>query len=163
MDARTQDRGEPRARPVEPRLGGPLVRVTRRLHFSAAHRLGRPEWSGARTRDVFGLCSNPNWHGHNYEIDVTVEGVVDPETGFVLDLKELRDLVDERVIAELDHRNLNLDVAWLAGVNPTTENLVVAIWDRILDVLPPAVRLVRLVLYETPRNYVEYSGEKWEA
>jgi 6-pyruvoyltetrahydropterin/6-carboxytetrahydropterin synthase len=134
------------------------VRVTRRLHFAAAHRLGRPDWSEARNAEVFGACSNPNWHGHNYELDVTVEGEVDPETGFVLDLKELRALVERRVIGEVDHRNLNLDVDWLAGVNPTTENLVVAMWARLDGALPAGVRLVRLVLWETPRNYVEYSG-----
>ncbi|HEX7117631.1 MAG TPA: 6-carboxytetrahydropterin synthase [Longimicrobiales bacterium] len=135
------------------------VRVTRRLHFSAAHRLARQDWDEERNRRVFGLCASPNWHGHNYELDVTVEGEVDPETGFVLDLKALRDVVEERVVAEVDHRNLNLDVAWLEGVNPTTENLVVAIWGRIVDALPAGVRLVRLVLWETPRNYVEYAGE----
>lgn len=134
------------------------VRVTRRLHFAAAHRLGRSEWSDARNAEVFGQCANPNWHGHNYELDVTVEGPIDPETGYVLDLKVLRDLVEERVIDALDHRNLNLDVDWLDGVNPTTENLVVAIWDRLGGILPGKARLVRLVLWETPRNYVEYSG-----
>ncbi|HEX6938929.1 MAG TPA: 6-carboxytetrahydropterin synthase [Longimicrobiales bacterium] len=135
------------------------VRVTRRLHFSAAHRLAREDWDEERNRRVFGLCASPNWHGHNYELDVTVEGEVDPETGFVLDLKALRDVVEERVIAEVDHRNLNLDVPWLQRVNPTTENLVVAIWGRLADALPAGVRLVRLVLWETPRNYVEYAGE----
>jgi 6-pyruvoyltetrahydropterin/6-carboxytetrahydropterin synthase len=134
------------------------VRVTRRLHFAAAHRLGREEWTDARNAEVFGSCANPNWHGHNYELDVTVEGEVDPTTGFVLDLKVLRDLVETRVVSELDHRNLNLDVEWLAGVNPTTENLVVAIWRRLEGGLPPEVRLERIVLWETPRNYVEYRG-----
>jgi 6-pyruvoyltetrahydropterin/6-carboxytetrahydropterin synthase len=137
----------------------PRVRVTRRLHFSAAHRLGRDEWSDERNHEVFGLCANPNWHGHNYELDVTVEGAVDPATGFVMDLKALRESVETRVIDDLDHRNLNLDVGWLNGVNPTTENLVVGIWRRIVDTLPSGVRLVRLVLWETPRNYVEYTGE----
>lgn len=135
------------------------VKVTRRVHFSAAHRLGRADWGETRNRAVFGLCSNPNWHGHNYEMDVTVEGDIDPETGYVLDLKVLRELVETRVIDELDHGNLNLDVAWLEGVNPTTENLVVAIWRRLAGSLPGNVRLSRIVLWETPRNYVEYSGE----
>ena len=137
----------------------PRVKVSRRLHFSAAHRLFRPDWDDARNREVFGLCSNENWHGHNYELDVTVEGEIDPETGFVLDLKVLRDMVEERVVRDVDHRNLNLDVPWLEGANPTTENLVVAIWRRLVDALPEGVRLVRLVLWETPRNYVEYSGD----
>jgi 6-pyruvoyltetrahydropterin/6-carboxytetrahydropterin synthase len=121
------------------RNGAPRVRITRRMHFSAAHRLNREDWPAAQNREVFGLCSNPNWHGHNYELDVTVEGAV--------------------VIRDLDHRNLNLDVQWLQGVNPTTENLVVAIWNRLADSLPGGTRLARLVLYETPRNIVEYTGE----
>jgi 6-pyruvoyltetrahydropterin/6-carboxytetrahydropterin synthase len=108
---------------------------------------------------VFGLCASPNWHGHNYELDVTLEGDVDPETGFVYDLKQLRELVEERVINDVDHANLNLDVPWLSDVNPTTENLVVGIWRRLDGALPGQVRLVRLVLWETPRNYVEYTGE----
>ncbi len=135
------------------------VKVTRRVHFSAAHRLGREDWDDARNRAVFGLCANPNWHGHNYEMDVTVEGEIDPETGYVLDLKVLRELVEARVVADLDHGNLNVDVPWLSGVNPTTENLVVAIWRRLADAMPARVRLTRIVLWETPRNYVEYSGE----
>jgi 6-pyruvoyltetrahydropterin/6-carboxytetrahydropterin synthase len=135
------------------------VKITRRLHFAAAHRLGRPEWDEDRNAAVFGQCANPNWHGHNYELDVTVEGEVDPETGFVMDLKALKSVVEERVIADVDHRNLNLDVGWMEGLNPTTENLVVAIWDRLVSVIPEGAELVRLVLWETPRNYVEYSGD----
>lgn len=138
---------------------GARVRVTRRVHFSAAHRLGRADWSDARNMEVFGDCAHPNWHGHNYELDVTVEGPIDPETGFVYDLKKLREDVEARVVADVDHRNLNLDVAWMEGRNPTTENLVVAIWERLAELLPAPVRLVRLVLWETPRNYVEYTGE----
>jgi len=136
----------------------PRVRVTRSLHFSAAHRLHRPDWDEDRNAEVFGDCANPNWHGHNYEMDVTVEGPVDPETGYVLDLKRLKRIVQERVIADLDHRNLNLDVPWLSEVNPTTENLVVAIWDRLAPELPGDVTLKRLVIRETPRNHVEYEG-----
>lgn len=135
----------------------PRVSVTRRVHFSAAHRLYRPEWSDERNREVFGACANPNWHGHNYELDVTVEGELDGETGYVLDLKRLRDLVQASVVQDVDHRNLNLDVGWMSG-NPTTENLVVAIWERIRPRLPEGVELKRLVLRETPRNYVEYEG-----
>jgi 6-pyruvoyltetrahydropterin/6-carboxytetrahydropterin synthase len=137
----------------------PRVRVTRRLHFCAAHRLARAEWSDAENERVFGACANRNWHGHNYELDVTVEGPIDERTGFVHDLKALRELVERAVVADLDHRNLNLDVPWLADTIPTTENLVVAIWGRLAGSLPEPVRLVRLVLWETPRNYVEYSGE----
>jgi len=136
----------------------PCVRVTRRVHFSAAHRLHREEWPEEKNAEVFGACSNPNWHGHNYELDVTVSGEPRPETGFVMDLKELRDLVERRVLHDVDHRNLNLDVPWMQGVVPTTENLVVAIWGRLHGWLPEGVRLERLVLWETPRNYVEYEG-----
>jgi 6-pyruvoyltetrahydropterin/6-carboxytetrahydropterin synthase len=133
--------------------------VTRRLHFCAAHRLQRADWSEERNRATFGLCASPNWHGHNYELDVTVEGEIDPETGFVMDLKDLRELVENRVIVDVDHRNLNVDVPWLNGVIPTTENLVVGVWGRIRDALPERVALIRLVLWETPRNYVEYTGK----
>lgn len=137
----------------------PTVRATRRVHFSAAHRIHRPDWPDERNREVFGDCANPNWHGHNYELDVTVEGSIDPETGYVLDLKLLRDVLEARVVQDVDHRNLNLEVPWLQGVNPTTENLVVAIWNRMAGALPEGVRLARLVLHETPRNSVEYTGE----
>jgi 6-pyruvoyltetrahydropterin/6-carboxytetrahydropterin synthase len=137
----------------------PTVRATRRVHFSAAHRLFRPDWSDEQNARVFGDCANPNWHGHNYEIDVTVEGPVDPETGYVMDLKLLRDALEASVVKDVDHRNLNLEVPWLAGVNPTTENFVVAIWNRIADALPEGIRLARVVLHETPRNSVEYTGE----
>ena len=136
----------------------PEVRVTRRVHWNSAHRLYRPDWSDDRNSEVFGACSNPHWHGHNYEMDVTVTGEIDPATGYVLDLKVLKDLVEDRVLSDLDHRNLNIEVDWLAGQNPTTENLVVAIWERLADHLPENVRLDRLVLWETPRNFVEYTG-----
>jgi 6-pyruvoyltetrahydropterin/6-carboxytetrahydropterin synthase len=134
------------------------VHVTRRLHFNAAHRLYRPDWTDERNAEVFGPCANPNWHGHNYEIEVTVAGEIDPATGYVMDLGDLKTLVNERVIDDVDHRNLNLEVAWLEGMNPTTENFVVAIWDRLADGLPEGVDLERIVLYETPRNFVEYTG-----
>ncbi|HKK09152.1 MAG TPA: 6-carboxytetrahydropterin synthase [Gemmatimonadota bacterium] len=136
----------------------PTVRVTRRLHFSAGHRLHNPAYDDARNREVFGACSNPTGHGHNYEMEVTVEGEVDPETGFVLDLARLRDLVEEMVIADVDHANLNVDVPWLEGVNPTAENLAVQIWRRIEGRLDGA-RLVSVRLFETPRNFVEYTGD----
>jgi 6-pyruvoyltetrahydropterin/6-carboxytetrahydropterin synthase len=138
----------------------PNVRATRRVHFSAAHRLYRPDWPDERNAEVFGDCANPNWHGHNYELAVTVEGPVDPETGYVMDLKLLRDALEARVVADVDHKNLNVEVSWLEGVNPTTENLVVAIWNRMSGSLPAGIRLARLVLHETPRNSVEYIGEE---
>jgi len=133
------------------------VRVTRRVHFSAAHRLQAAELSPEENARLYGLCNNPNFHGHNYELDVTVEGVVDPVTGYVLDLGRLRELAEEFVLRDLDHRNLNLDVEWLKGVVPSTENLVVRIWERLVHRIPNG-KLVRLVLWETPRNYVEYTG-----
>jgi 6-pyruvoyltetrahydropterin/6-carboxytetrahydropterin synthase len=135
----------------------PKVRVTRRLHFSAAHRLNNDALSAEENQRIFGLCNSPNFHGHNYELEVTVEGEIDPTTGYVLDLGHLRDIV-ETIIADLDHRNLNQDVSWLEGVIPSTENLVVGIWNRLVERIPRG-RLVRLVLWETPRNYAEYSGE----
>jgi 6-pyruvoyltetrahydropterin/6-carboxytetrahydropterin synthase len=136
----------------------PTVRVTRRVHFSAAHRLHSPALSDEENRRIFGLCNSPNWHGHNYELEVTVEGSPDPVTGYVVDLGLVRQAA-ERVIGDLDHRNLNLDVPWLADTIPSTENLVVAIWERLKPDIPAGGRLVRLVLWETPRNSAEYSGE----
>ena len=136
----------------------PHVTVTRRLRFNAAHRVHNPELSDEENRRLFGKCNNPNWHGHNYELDVTVEGEIDPATGYVLDLKRLKHAAEEAVIRDLDHCNLNLDVPWLTGVIPSTENLVVAIWRRLESRIPEG-RLVRLTLWETPRNFVEYNGE----
>jgi 6-pyruvoyltetrahydropterin/6-carboxytetrahydropterin synthase len=135
----------------------PTVRVTRRVHFSAAHRLHNERLSAADNARIFGLCNSPNYHGHNYELDITVEGEVNPDTGYVVDLGELRDIAERYVLADLDHRNLNEDVSWLRGVIPSTENLVVGIWRRLVDQVPSG-RLVRLVLWETPRNYAEYGG-----
>ena len=114
--------------------------------FSAAHRLFRRDWSDERNAHVFGDCSHENWHGHNYELEVTVAGVVDSEAGFVMDLKTLRDLVQQHVVNDVDHRNLNLDVPWMEGVLPSTENVVVAVWNRLVDVLPAGVRLERVLL-----------------
>ncbi len=136
----------------------PVVRATRRAHFCAAHRLHRPDWSEEQNREVFGDCSNPNWHGHNYVLDVTVEGPVDPETGFVMDLKHLKQAMAARVVDDVDHRNLNLEVPWMGGVIPSTENFAVAIWDRLASAMPDGVRLCRVVVQETPNNSVEYSG-----
>jgi len=133
------------------------VRVTRRVHFCAAHRLHSPDLSEKENRETYGLCNSPNWHGHNYELDVTVEGQIDPVTGYVIDLKDVNDAAGA-VIADLDHRNLNIDVPWLQGVIPSTENLVVSIWERLAPSLTRG-RLVRLVLWETPRNSAEYTGE----
>ena len=135
----------------------PRVRVTRSVHFSAAHRLHNPQLSEEENRRLYGLCNSPNWHGHNYDLEVTVEGEVNPVTGYVVDLGEVR-AVAEEVVRDLDHRNLNLDVPWLEGVIPSTENLVVALWERLAPLVPRG-RLYRLVLRETPRNSAEYMGE----
>lgn len=136
----------------------PTARVTRRVHFSAGHRLHNPAFDDERNRATYGLCNNPNGHGHNYDLEVTVEGEIDPSTGFVMDLKRLKELLGETVLTDLDHANLNVDVPWLANVIPTTENLAVAIWNQLEGRLGPA-RLVGVRLWETERNMVEYSGE----
>jgi len=136
----------------------PKVRITRRVHFAAGHRLHSGELSEAENRAVFGLCNNPNGHGHNYQLDVTIEGEVAPATGYVMDLKRLRDLVNEVVVRDVDHANLNLDVVWLEGVNPTAENLAIRIWERLEGRLQGAA-LVAVKLWETERNWVEYRGE----
>jgi 6-pyruvoyltetrahydropterin/6-carboxytetrahydropterin synthase len=127
------------------------------VHFNAAHRLHNPTLSAEENARVFGKCNNPNYHGHNYELDVTVRGDVDPVTGYVVDLGIVRDVVDDRVLKRLDHRNLNLDVPEFRDRNPTAENIVVVIWQMLQGHLPG--QLEKLVLWETPRNYVEYSGE----
>ncbi len=136
----------------------PTARVTRRVHFCAGHRLHNPDWDDERNRATYGLCNNPNGHGHNYDLEVTVEGEVDPGTGYVMDLKKLKDLLGETVLSDLDHANLNVDVPWLAGVVPTTENLALAIWRRLEGRLG-AVRLTSVRLWETERNMVEYRGD----
>ena len=135
----------------------PSVVVTRREHFNAAHRLCNPAWSDAENARVFGPCANPNFHGHNYEIEVSVEGEVDPATGYVLDIKTLKELIREHVLRRMDHRNLNLDVPEFASVNPTAEQIVVQCWRWLAPVVPSG-RLTRIVLRETERNIVEYAG-----
>lgn len=133
------------------------VTVTRRLHFSAAHRLHIPDLSDADNQRLFGLCDNPNYHGHNYEIEVSVSGDVDPQTGYVADLGTIKEIVESEVITLLDHKNLNLDVEQFRSVNPTAENIVVVIWKLLEGKLPSD--LTKIVLWETPRNYVEYTGD----
>ena len=135
----------------------PKVTVTRRVHFNAAHRLHNPAWSEEENLRVFGPCSNPNYHGHNYELDVSVTGEIGLETGYVADLRIVRQIVEDRVVRYIDHKNLNLDLQEFRDMNPTTENLVVTIWRLLEGHLPG--RLVKLVLWETPRSCVEYCGE----
>lgn len=135
----------------------PQVVVTRRAHFNAAHRLCNPAWSDAENARAFGPCANANFHGHNYNLDVSVIGEVDPVTGYVVDIKQLKDVIEERVLARFDHRNLNLDVAEFRDLNPTAENIVMVCW-RLLAPAIPRGKLHKLVLWETERNLVEYSG-----
>ena len=135
------------------------IRLVSASHFSAAHRLHREEWDEEINRRVFDKCNNPNGHGHTYGLEVTVEGEIDPETGYVMDFGRLKSLVQDNVIRRLDRRHLNFDVDFLFGVNPTAENIAVAIWRQLAPRVAPA-RLVRVVLNETPKNRVVYEGER---
>lgn len=131
--------------------------VTRRLHFNAAHRVYDPALSDEENARLFGPCSNPHFHGHNYELDVSVEGEIDRKTGYVIDLARLKAIVEREVVRHLDHRNLNVEVPFLFGVNPTAEQIAVACWNVLAPHVAPA-RLHRVRLWETPRNYVDYYG-----
>ena len=134
------------------------VTITRRLHFSAAHRVHNPALSDADNQRLFGKCNNPNWHGHNYILDVSVKGALDEKTGYVVDLSRIKEIAEQHVVSKVDHRNLNLEVDFLKGTIPTTENFVVAIW-RVLEPAMKPAKLTRLVLWETVNNYVEYEGD----
>ena len=135
-----------------------MVYLTRVEHFNAAHKLSNENWSDEKNLEVFGKCSNPNWHGHNYELYVTIKGNPDPETGFVMDVKKLSNIIKERVTEKLDHKNLNEEVDFLKGQMCSTENLVVGIWNELKGQLPEAVKLHSIKLYETARIFVEYFG-----
>lgn len=132
--------------------------VHRHAHFNAAHRLYRKDWADEQNDAVFGKCNNPNFHGHNYELIVGVKGEIDPLTGYVIDMKVLKDIIADEVETPFDHKNLNLDVPEFANLNPTAENIAVVIWNRIRKRIDPAMEL-EVVLYETPRNFVTYKGE----
>jgi len=134
------------------------VYLTRKTHFAAAHRLFNPNFSDEKNKETFGLCSNPNYHGHNYNLEVTVEGEPDPETGYVIDLKYLKKVLNENIIRHVDHKNLNLEVDFLEDINPTVENLCIAFWKRLKDQIPSG-KLHSIKLYESERNLVEYRGE----
>lgn len=136
----------------------PRVTVTRRLRFNAAHRVHNPALSDSENDRLFGKCNNPNWHGHNYTLDVSVEGEVDERSGYVIDLANLKAIVEREVVSVVDHRNINLDVPFMAGVIPTAENIAVAFWRLLAPRVEPA-RLTSVVLWETDNNYVEYRGE----
>ena len=136
-----------------------MVYLTRIEHFNAAHRLFNPDWTTEKNEKVFGKCANTNWHGHNFELYVTVKGLPDPETGFIFDAKKLSLVIKERVIEKLDHRNLNLDVDFMHGKLCSIENLVMGIWQELLPGLPERVQLHCVKLVETPKIYIEYYGE----
>ncbi len=134
------------------------VTVHRKAHFNAAHRLYRKDWSFDKNEEVFGLCNNPRYHGHNYELIASVTGEIDPETGYVIDVKILKDIIKSEVENALDHKNLNEEVPEFENLNPTAENIAVVIYNKIKAKLDPKFHL-EVTLYETPRNFVTYSGE----
>ncbi len=134
------------------------ITVSRQAQFNAAHRLHNPDWSEEKNRDVFGKCNNPSYHGHNYKLIVSVTGMIDPETGYVIDMKILKQLIKEHVEDKFDHRNLNLDTAEFANLNPTAENIAVVIWKALRRHIDSALHL-KITLYETERNFVEYAGK----
>jgi len=137
-----------------------MVYITRIEHFNAAHKLYNPSWSREKNEEVYGKCANENWHGHNFELHVTLKGFPDPDTGFVFDVKKLSVIVKEHVIEKLDHKNLNVDVDFMKDKLCSIENLVIAIWQQLAPNLPGDVSLHCLKLYETPRIYVEYYGNE---
>lgn len=136
----------------------PNVTVTRRLKFNAAHRVHNPALSDEENDRLFGRCNNPNWHGHNYTLDVSVTGPISEKTGYVVDLGALKQIVERVVVDRVDHKNFNLDVDFMRDVIPTAENIIVAFWKALAPVVKPG-KLSKLVLWETDNNYVEYSGE----
>lgn len=138
-----------------------MVYISRKEHFNAAHRLYNPNWSDERNKEIFGPCANHNWHGHNFELIVTVKGEPDPDTGFVIDLKLLGDVVKREIIDQLDHKNINLDVPFMQGKMASCEILVMEIWKLLEASLKPITeaRLHQIRLYETPKNFVDYYGE----
>ncbi len=135
-----------------------MVYLTRRARFSAAHRLFKPGLSDEENFKLYGLCSNPNWHGHNYILEVVVKGDVNPETGFLMNLKDLKEIIRKNVIEKVDHKNLNLDTDFMKGILPSSENITVAIWNQLVGKIPKG-KLHSVKLYETENNYFEYKGE----
>ncbi len=136
-----------------------MIYITRRERFNAAHRLFRPEYSDEQNLAVFGKCSNPNWHGHNYTLYVTVKGEINPDTGFLVNLKDLSALIDKHVIEKLDHRNINLEVDFMAGKLASTENLAIGIWEVLSEPVSSLGAILHSIkLYETENNFAEYFG-----
>lgn len=134
------------------------MKIIRIEHFNAAHRLNNPAWSIEKNKQVFGKCNNDNFHGHNYQLEVHLEGPIDPETGYVMDMKLLSDIIRDEIIERFDHRNLNLDCPEFKGVNPSAENIARICWELLRDKIDASLQLT-LRLWETPRNGVEFSGE----
>ena len=134
------------------------VYVTRKVHFNAAHKLYNPAWSEEKNAEVFGKCANRNWHGHNFDLYVTVKGEPQEETGFVIDLKKLKVVINQKVVDKMDHSNLNVDVDFLEGVMPSIENIAMKIWEQIAPELPDHAELHCIKLFETENQYVEYFG-----
>lgn len=135
-----------------------MVYLTRVEHFNAAHKLFNPSWTKEQNEQVFGVCANDNWHGHNYDLYVTIKGDPHPDTGFLFDVKKLSKIIQEHVIEKLDHKNLNLDVSFMQGRMCSTENLAIEIWNQLVPHIPAEVNLHCIKLYETPRIFVEYFG-----
>ena len=136
-----------------------MIYITRRERFNAAHRLFKPEYSDEKNLEVFGKCSNPNWHGHNYELFVTVSGEIDPETGFLINLKGLSKLIRQKIVEKIDHKNINLEVEFMQGRMASTENLAVAIWEQLEDPIRALGSTLHCIkVYESENNYVEYFG-----
>lgn len=131
--------------------------VSRKAHFNAAHKLFRPDWSDEKNNQVFGKCSNKNFHGHNYELIISLTGEVDPETGYVYDIGKLKAIIKSEIEDYLDHKNLNLDIKEFESVNPTAENIAILIYNRLIKFFDKSYSL-KVTLFETPRNFVEYSG-----
>jgi len=133
------------------------VSICRKAHFNAAHRLYNPKWTFEKNQEIFGKCNNPNFHGHNYNLEVWVKGEIDPETGYVIDLKDLKDIIESEIEDKFDHKNLNKDTEEFKNLNPTAENIVVVIWHLIKAKLNPKLEL-KVRLFETERNVVEFEG-----
>ena len=135
-----------------------MVYITRRETFSAAHRLFNPKFSDAENKEIFGKCSNPNGHGHNYVLEVIVSGKPDPETGFIINISELKEIIREYVLEKVDHKNLNIETNFMKGIIPTTENIAIGIWNVLVDKIPKG-KLYAVKISETEKNFFEYRGE----
>lgn len=135
-----------------------MVYITRRETFSASHRLFNPKFSNEENEKTFGKCSNPNWHGHNYVLEVVVAGKPNPETGFVLNISELKEIIKKHVLSKVDHKNLNIETDFMKGIIPSTENVAIAIWKVLIDKIPSG-KLFAVKLSETENNFFEYRGE----